>query len=98
MTATWLDPPLTAVRDVVARALAEDLGVFGDLTASLVPADAKVTAALVARSAGVLAGRLSATETFAAVDPAIEVGWEAADGDRLQPGRRVARVRGPLAS
>ena len=37
MTPTWLDPPLTAVREVVARALAEDLGVFGDVTASLVP-------------------------------------------------------------
>ncbi len=50
MTATWLDPPLSAVRDVIARALAEDLGVFGDVTASLVPVDATVTASLVARA------------------------------------------------
>ena len=34
------DPPVTAVREVVARALAEDLGVLGDLTSTaLIPAD-----------------------------------------------------------
>ena len=31
---TWIDPPAAAVREVVARALAEDLGPLGDLTAS----------------------------------------------------------------
>ena len=52
MTATWLDPPLSAVRDAIARALAEDLGVFGDVTASLVPVGATVAASLVARAPG----------------------------------------------
>ncbi|HEY3810585.1 MAG TPA: carboxylating nicotinate-nucleotide diphosphorylase [Acidimicrobiales bacterium] len=98
MTATWLDPPITAVRDVVARALGEDLGVFGDLTASLVPADATVTAAVVTRAPGVLAGRLAASEAFAAVDAAIGVRWAAGDGDRIEPGQVLARVQGPLAS
>ena len=96
--ASWLDPPISAVREVVARALAEDLGVFGDLTAGLVPAGATVAAAIVSRGEGVLAGRLAAAEAFGAVDPAIEVRWEAADGDRLAPGTVVARVAGPLSS
>jgi len=95
---SWLDPPLTAVREVVARALAEDLGVFGDLTAGLVPADARVTAAIGSRAVGVLAGRLAAAETFSAVDPRVEVEWHRSDGDRLEPGDQVARVSGPLAS
>src|SRR5215472_5459787 len=98
MTATWLDPPLSAVRDVVNRALAEDLGVFGDLTAGLIPAGATVAASIVARQAGVLAGRLAATETFAAVDPAVTVVWEASDGDELVAGMVLARVGGSLAS
>jgi nicotinate-nucleotide pyrophosphorylase (carboxylating) len=98
MTATWLDPPLTAVREVVARALAEDLGVFGDVTASLVPISATVAAAVVARAPGVLAGRLVASETFAAVDPSIVVRWSAADGDRVDAGRILAQVHGSLAS
>ena len=95
---SWLDPPITAVREVVARALAEDLGVFGDLTAGLVPAHATVTAAIVARSAGVLAGRLAATEAFTAVDAGIAVAWQLDDGDRVTPGTVIATVAGPLPS
>jgi nicotinate-nucleotide pyrophosphorylase (carboxylating) len=98
MTSTWLDPPVTAVRQVVAAALAEDLGVFGDLTAALVPAHAMVTAALVTRAPGVLAGRLAATETFAAVNPAIVVNWSASDGDLIRAGQTLGRVHGPLSS
>ena len=97
VTTTWLDPPLTAVRSVVARALEEDLGVFGDLTAGLVPPDATVRAVLASRADGVLAGRLAATETFEAVDPAISVDWRLADGDRLERGTLIASVSGPLA-
>ncbi len=98
MTATWLDPPLPAVREVVARALAEDLGIFGDVTASLVPVTATVSASIAARAAGVLAGRLAASETFAAVDPSIQLRWSAADGDRIEAGRVLGQVTGPLAS
>lgn len=97
MTVTWLDPPLAAVRDVVSRALAEDLGPFGDLTAGLVVPGTTVSASIVARAAGVLAGRLAASETFAAVDPAIRVRWDASDGDKLDAGQVIARVEGPLA-
>ncbi|MGI8753015.1 MAG: hypothetical protein ACR2MN_12015 [Acidimicrobiales bacterium] len=95
---TWLDPPISAVRDVVARALAEDLGVFGDLTAGLVPAEATVTAAIVARTAGVLAGRLAATEAFSSVDAGITVTWQLGDGDPVAAGTVIAAVAGPLAS
>ena len=98
MTATWMDPPVTAVRDVVSRALGEDLGVFGDVTAALVPPSAAVGAVLVARAPGVLAGRLAAAETFAAVDPAIEARWAAADGDSIRAGQVLAEVKGPLRS
>jgi nicotinate-nucleotide pyrophosphorylase (carboxylating) len=86
------------VRAVVARSLEEDLGVYGDLTAGLVPPDAKVDAALVARSEGVLAGRLCADESFAAVDPTVVVTWNMGDGDRLAPGAVIARVQGRLSS
>ena len=97
MTSTYLDPPLDAVRRVVATALAEDLGVYGDLTAGLVPPDATVRAVLSARADGVLAGRLAAAEAFRAVDAAIAVDWLVADGDTLRPGTVIARVEGRLA-
>jgi nicotinate-nucleotide pyrophosphorylase (carboxylating) len=95
---SWLDPPISAVREVVARALAEDLGSFGDLTAGLVPEDSTVTALIVARADGVLAGSLAAGEAFHAVDPSVKVEWLASDGDALEAGRQIARVSGALAS
>jgi nicotinate-nucleotide pyrophosphorylase (carboxylating) len=96
--ASWLDPPLAAVREVVLRALAEDLGVMGDLTAGLVPPEAQVEARLVSRAEGVLAGRLAASEAFRLVDPDIRVDWRAEDGAALGAGSVVARVAGPLRS
>jgi nicotinate-nucleotide pyrophosphorylase (carboxylating) len=91
-------PPPGAVRDVVARALAEDLEPLGDVTAALLPADLAGRGAIVPRVAGVLAGRPAASETFRAVDPAITVTWRADDGDALTAGEPVADVEGPLAS
>ncbi|HWC12769.1 MAG TPA: nicotinate-nucleotide diphosphorylase [Acidimicrobiales bacterium] len=92
------DPPLAAVREAVARALAEDLGPLGDLTAALLPPDVTAVADIVPRSPGALAGRLAAAEAFAAVDASVAVEWRAADGDELEAGRAVATVTGRLAS
>jgi nicotinate-nucleotide pyrophosphorylase (carboxylating) len=91
-----IGPPVHVVREVVARALAEDIGPLGDLTAALVPEATGATVAVVARAAGVLAGTACATEVFAQVDPAVVVSWTAADGDRLSPGQQVGAVTGPL--
>jgi nicotinate-nucleotide pyrophosphorylase (carboxylating) len=88
--------PRHAVREVVARALAEDLGPLGDLTAALVPARATATVAVVARQPGVLAGTACATEVFAQLDKQVAVTWKFADGARLEPGQVVGTVTGPL--
>jgi nicotinate-nucleotide pyrophosphorylase (carboxylating) len=99
MTHRDLDPPITAVREAVTRALAEDLGVLGDLTSTaLIPAGAVGTGHFVARRPGVLAGTAAATEVFAQVDPAVTMTWAAADGDRLQAGQRIGTVSGALRS
>ncbi len=99
MTVGDFDPPVTAVRDAVGRALAEDLGVLGDLTSTaLIPADAVGTGHFVARAPGVLAGTAAATEVFAQLDPAVTVAWAASDGHPLTAGQRLARVHGPLRS
>jgi nicotinate-nucleotide pyrophosphorylase (carboxylating) len=93
-----LHPPLSAVREVVARALAEDLEPLGDITSALLPVEVLVQGELVARQDGVLAGRLSAAETFALVDSAIVVNWFLDDGEELDAGARIATVEGPLPS
>ncbi|MCB1261914.1 MAG: carboxylating nicotinate-nucleotide diphosphorylase [Acidimicrobiales bacterium] len=93
-----LHPPVHAVRDAVARALAEDLTPLGDLTAVLVPAGATTTATFGARAAGVLAGTRCAAEAFAQVDPSITVTWSLDDGDTVEAGSVIGTVVGPLAS
>jgi nicotinate-nucleotide pyrophosphorylase (carboxylating) len=95
---SWVDPPISAVREVVARALAEDVEPSGDLTSSLLPDDATATARFVARTDGVVAGRLCALETFAAVDGSVEVDWVLGDGTAVSAGSEIARVTGRLAS
>jgi nicotinate-nucleotide pyrophosphorylase (carboxylating) len=91
-----LDPPVTAVRAAVARALAEDVGPLGDITAALVPESARVAVTLTARHAGVVAGRLCALEAFALVDPGVVVEWLLPDGSAVGAGDVIARMEGPL--
>lgn len=93
-----VEPPPAAVADAVARALAEDLDERGDVSAALLPASAVVTASVVPRAPGVLAGSACATETYRRLDPAVTLTWHAADGDAVEPGRVVAEVVGPLRS
>lgn len=82
--------------EVVAAALAEDLGDGGDATsAATVPADATATARLVARAGGVVAGLDAAGAVFAAVDGAVGFAARARDGDRVEPGTVLATVAGP---
>lgn len=90
-------PPRPAVREAVARALAEDVGPLGDVTAALVPAGTVGLASVVPREDGVLAGVPCATEVFALVDPSIQVHWFADDGEEIAKGQVVAEVRGELA-
>jgi nicotinate-nucleotide pyrophosphorylase (carboxylating) len=93
------DPPPTAVRRAVARALAEDLGNLGDLTSiALVPEDTKGRGRLVARAGGVVAGTAAATEVFAQVDAELQVTWRAGEGEEVTGGTELGRVEGRLRS
>jgi nicotinate-nucleotide pyrophosphorylase (carboxylating) len=85
-----------AVEEAVSRALAEDLGPDGDVTAALVPETATAKYALRARQAGVLAGRAPADATFRRLGPGLALSWLAEDGDALEPGSTVLEVTGPL--
>ncbi len=90
--------PPGVVRDAVARALAEDLGPLGDITADLLDPGERGTASFIPRKNGVLAGTACATETFAQVDTGILVRWRANDGDSVAAGEVIGTVEGPLAS
>jgi len=90
-----LDPGL--YREVVRRALAEDLG-WGDATSALaVPEGARATGVLVARADVVLAGLDVALEAFRQLDPAVSVEIYRRDGDRCRPREPIAVVTGLAA-
>ena len=92
-------PPSAAVRDVVARALAEDFGILGDITSLVsIDVDSFTVARLVARDDGVFAGGSCVAETFEQVDPNVIVRWRVHDGDPVAPGTVIATVEGPTRS
>jgi nicotinate-nucleotide pyrophosphorylase (carboxylating) len=90
--------PASAYRDVVARALAEDIGP-GDLTTgAIVPRTVRGSGTVIARQTCVVAGLDVAREAFLQVSP--DVQWTAlkADGDLCAPDDVRAEVAGPAAS
>ena len=81
--------------DLVGRALAEDLGTVGDLTSdSCVPEETQAHGALVARSAGIVAGLEVAAYVFESIDPASTFAAIVSDGDRVTAGQSIATVAG----
>jgi nicotinate-nucleotide pyrophosphorylase (carboxylating) len=76
----------------VAAALAEDIGP-GDLTASLVPGEQVARATVISREAGVLCGRAWFEGCVKGLDPAAEIDWRAADGDRIAPDEALCQIR-----
>ena len=83
------------VRELIARALAEDVGPGDATTLALVDADAAASARIVARHELVLAGVRVAGEVFRLADPALKVDYLAADGEAVGAGAVVLRVAGP---
>jgi nicotinate-nucleotide pyrophosphorylase (carboxylating) len=93
-----LEPPLIAVREVVALALREDLLPLGDLTAQLVPEQSSVRAGLVSRRQGVVAGVACLLEVCRVIDPDLAVEVRIADGGAVAPGGVIAQLSGSLRS
>ncbi|HEY3885261.1 MAG TPA: hypothetical protein VGL62_08650, partial [Vicinamibacterales bacterium] len=91
-----LDPAL--YREIVRRALAEDLG-WGDVTTdAIVASDSRARGIILAKSSCVLAGIDVATEAFRQLDPGCALEGRAKDGDLCNAGEVVATVRGQTAA
>jgi nicotinate-nucleotide pyrophosphorylase (carboxylating) len=84
------------VRDIVARALAEDLGTGDVTTNALFPTEIAATGTIVAeeREGLVVAGLSVAVEVFAQVDPALTCSSRFSDGDRARLGDTILTVTG----
>jgi len=94
---TTFDPPRPVVRRLVEEALAEDLGVLGDITSiACIGEDQTAIAAFVAREEGVLAGTAFATEVYRQVEHTVDIKWMVRDGESIDAGMELGRVSGSL--
>jgi len=85
------------VRDIVARALAEDIGP-GDVTTAAVVLEGHISSGrIIAKAAGVAAGVEVAREVFRQVEPRIQFTPGLRDGAPVESGREIATVEGPTA-
>lgn len=84
--------PDLLIRPVVEHALAEDLGRAGDITAALIPAQARMACVFAARSPGVVAGIACARLAILALDPTAQFAVVIEDGAAVGPGDVIARV------
>lgn len=90
-----LMPPDAVVRDVIRRALAEDIG-YGDVTSDAIVGENDITSGeIVARAPGVVAGLPFAAQVFAEVDPRIRFDGRVVDGAQVTDGDVVAELEGP---
>src|SRR5258708_35922411 len=91
-----LDPAL--YREIVRRALAEDLG-WGDVTTESVgPSGLRARGIILAKSPCIIAGLDVAAEAFSQLDPGCAFDRKRKDGERCEPGDVVAELRGQAAS
>lgn len=93
-SSAWLR---SAVIRGVSDALAEDVR-DGDITAALVPADEYSRARIITREAGIFCGKAWVDEACRQVDPTLEVLWEVADGDDVEPNQALYFLEGKARS
>jgi nicotinate-nucleotide pyrophosphorylase (carboxylating) len=87
-----LDP--SEYRDIVRRALDEDVG-DGDITTdATVPSDQRARGVFIVKDECVLAGLEVALEAFRQIEPEVQVALRKRDGDRCSAGEDIAEVVG----
>ena len=81
--------------ELLVRAALDEDAPWGDLTSqTLIPADARITAQLVAREAGILAGEDLFRLAMHLTDPTVTVYFLAHDGEPFTTGATLAQVEG----
>jgi nicotinate-nucleotide pyrophosphorylase (carboxylating) len=86
------------VRDLIRRAVQEDLCLGDPTTDCLIPPEVQGTGIIIAKGVGVLCGVEVALAVFREVDPSLRGEVRAWDGERLRPGQRILEVSGSVAS
>jgi nicotinate-nucleotide pyrophosphorylase (carboxylating) len=89
-----LELPKLLVDQAVRTALAEDLGLAGDITTDpIIAPDAQGEATIVSRQPGVVAGLDLVEAAFKTLDPQSSVARVVDDGSKIEAGGAIARVQ-----
>lgn len=84
-----------AVQAAVDQALREDIGSGDATTLATVPAESEAVASMAARQPMVVCGLALAEAAFRSLSADIMITANASDGDRVEAGRELLRVKGP---
>jgi nicotinate-nucleotide pyrophosphorylase (carboxylating) len=93
---TKLDPAM--VKDIVARALEEDIGEGDITTLALAPAAEEAAAEIVAKEDCVIAGIPVAEAVFSRLDARVKLDAQVRDGEEVQASGLIAVVSGPASA
>jgi nicotinate-nucleotide pyrophosphorylase (carboxylating) len=86
------------IKDIVRRALLEDIGTGDITTISTVPEDKQITGNFLAKEDGILCGLDVVRAVFAEVDATVALITAAKDGDKIKKGEVFAKVKGNARS
>jgi len=80
--------------NLIDMALAEDLGLEGDVTSSAIFNESTSRAVLVSKGRGILAGSRVFQKVFNRIDPELTINFKKADGEECLPGEIIAECAG----
>jgi nicotinate-nucleotide pyrophosphorylase (carboxylating) len=86
--------PPDAYRDIIRRALAEDIGQGDVTTEATVPPTDRARGVFLVKAPCVLAGIDVAADTFRQLEPGVTVSFRRSDGDACNPGDEIGEVVG----
>ena len=84
------------IRDLLRRALREDIGRGDVTTEALIPRHQRGEAVIVAKERGIFCGGTVAQEIFKLRDASLKIRLDAKDGSRIRRGQTVLAVRGRI--
>lgn len=86
-------PNQDVIKTLVSQCLDEDIK-GGDLTALLTPHDAKIDGKIITRESGIICGTVWVDAVFKQLDQKINIDWQVADGDTVEPNQALCRFSG----
>lgn len=89
---------LSELERLIEWALREDLGDVGDVTTQATIPEKAATAAIIAKSDGIVCGTEAVRLTFTRLDPQVRVRALCLDGGKVTRGDNIAEIAGPAES